>query len=65
MAVSNTTPVTFELPDGDRVELCTWPYIVSKLEELITPITSSLTATNNALLVIESKVDSWLEEDQK
>ena len=62
MAVTNKTPVTFELPDGDRVDLCTWPYIVSKLEEVLNPLIDSITAMNDSLLLIEGKIDTWLEE---
>ena len=32
-ARDNTIPVTFELPDGDTVELITWDFVLKKLDE--------------------------------
>lgn len=63
MAVSNTTPLTFDLPDGDHVELCTWPYIISMLTEPLESITSSIESINVSLGKIEDKVDEWLGEN--
>ena len=62
MAVSNSTPLTFDLPDGDHVELCTWPYILSIINEPLTRISSANESINASLERIEAKVDEWLAE---
>ena len=62
MAVSNSTPLTFDLPDGDHVELCTWPYILSIITEPLTRISSATESINVSLGRIEAKVDEWLAE---
>lgn len=62
MAVSNTTPLTFDLPDGDHVELCTWDYILFQLTEPLTEISSCVENINSSLERIETKVDEWISE---
>ena len=66
MAQTSSNPndlgcATFKLPDGDRV-LITWPYVVSKLTEVLAPIIDSITLENQSLKKIEDKLDQWLEE---
>lgn len=58
--VPDKIPARFELKDS-VVELCTWSYIVFKLEEILTPVIASIESTNSSLLVIEQKLDTWLE----
>ena len=61
MAIAADTPVHLDLPDGS-VDLCTWGFIVSKLTEVIVPIQNSLVAENSSLQQIETKLQSWIDE---
>lgn len=63
MAVDNTTPLVYDLPDGDIVELCPWAYVVQQLSNLITPITNNLTLINTDLNRIDAKIVSWIENE--
>ena len=56
-------PLLFDLKDGDHVELCTWPYIVSQLQDTIESITASLSAINVSLQAIDEKLISWIDEE--
>ena len=61
MAITADNPLRFDLPDGS-VDLCTWGFIVSKLTEVIVPIQNSLAAENVSLQQIETKLQSWIDE---
>lgn len=52
-------PLTFDLPDGDVVELCTWPYVLYRLNDLINPLTECIIAENRSLDVINNKLIEW------
>lgn len=58
-------PLTFDLPDGDVVELCTWPFVMYKLNELLDPLKTLLTAENESLNTINEKLISWAPEDEE
>lgn len=60
MARNNTTPLRFQLPDGDQVDLCTWEYIESLLEIKLTPMLESLNAQQTDLKRIDTKIASWI-----
>jgi hypothetical protein len=63
MAVDNTSPLIYDLPDGDVVELPPWAYIVQELGKLINPITTNLTSINIDLQRIDTKLISWIDND--
>ena len=55
----NTTPLTFECPDGDIVYLCTWEFVKSKIDALIRPLTSVIANENISLNEINEKLIEW------
>lgn len=61
MARNKETPLTFLLPDGDVVDLCTWDYIISILDVKLTPMLNALEDGLYDLQKIENKLDTWLE----
>ena len=54
--------VTYKLPDGD-LTLVSWEFIVGKLSEVINPIITALSAENNSLDLIITKLDEWIPEE--
>ena len=63
--ISDDVALIFDLPDGDHVVLPTWEYIVAKLSEVIEPIIQTETRVNTSLDLIETKIDSWLPEEEE
>lgn len=63
MAVNESTPVTFNLPDGDSVALIPWAYVVDKLTEAFTPVLDSIEISNTHLTRISNKLSEWIDED--
>lgn len=61
MAVPDTKPAGFTLPDG-RVELITWAYVLYKLDEPLTAIKNLIDSENTSLAAIEAKLETWVEE---
>ena len=60
----DSQPVNFELPDGDVVSLVTWAYILKKLDTELNGTVASLFSINEYLKRINSRVDTWLEEQK-
>ena len=63
-ARDNTIPVTFELPDGDTVDLITWDFVLKKLDEEMAETLAYLTDNNTQLRRIENRIDEWLAEQE-
>lgn len=63
-ARDNTIPVTFELPDGDVVELITWDFVLKKLDEEMAETLAYLSDNNVQLKRIEDRIDEWLAEQE-
>mgnify|MGYP003515912588 CR=1 FL=1 len=61
----DSQPVNFELPDGDVVSLVTWAYILKKLDTELNGTVASLFSINEYLKRINSRVDTWLEEQKE
>lgn len=57
-----TQPLTFELTDGNIVNLITWEYVMKKLEEELSETLSYLSNNNTQLERIEDRIDEWLAE---
>ena len=60
--VPDSTPVAFDLPGGDTVELYTWAAIIAKLTEPVNAIKNLITSENASLTIIEAKLEEWAEE---
>jgi hypothetical protein len=54
--------VTYKLPDGD-LTLVSWDFVLGKLSEVVNPIITALTAENESLNLIISKLNEWVDED--
>jgi len=63
-ARDNTIPVTFELPDGDTVDLITWDFVLKKLDEEMAETLAYLSNNNTQLTRIENRIDEWLAEQE-
>lgn len=58
----NKIPVSFNLPDGDVVELITWDFVEDKLDRELAQTLNQIDAINVQLGRIESRIDEWLAE---
>lgn len=63
-ARDNTIPVTFELPDGDTVDLITWDFVLKKLDEEMAETLAYIADNNVQLKRIEDRIDEWLAEQE-
>lgn len=52
----NSKPQVFELPDGDKVALITWNYVMKQLDEQLSPMIDSLNAIHKDLTRIDTKL---------
>lgn len=52
----NSKPQVFELPDGDKVALITWDYVLKQLDEQLSPMIDSLNAIHKDLTRIDTKL---------
>ena len=52
----NSKLQVFELPDGDKVALITWDYIMKQLDEQLSPMIDSLNAIHKDLTRIDTKL---------
>lgn len=57
-----TQPLTFELPDGNTVDLITWEYVEDRLNRELSPVITDLESINTQLGRIEDRIDQWLED---
>lgn len=64
MARNSATPLTFELPDGDVVEVITWDYVLEKSKEMLTPTIDHISVINSQLERIDNKLNDWVENDE-
>ena len=56
------TPVHFDLPDGDQVDLIPWAYVVDKSNTILSGIISNLASINDDLTRIDNKIQTWIDE---
>lgn len=63
MARNKETPVTFQLPDDDEVNLITWEFVVSKAEKILNGVLSNLELINADLTRIDNKILTWIDEN--
>ena len=63
MAITNTTPLKFELPDG-QVSLISWEFVESKIRDFMEGATASMNTTNGYLERIDTRIQEWLDEQQ-
>lgn len=62
MAIDERTPVRFNLPDGDSVDLYPWPGIIDKITEPLTRMTTAIALINTSLEQINDRVDYWISQ---
>jgi hypothetical protein len=65
MARNTATPVTFELPDNDHVELITWDFVLDKLDTLMAPILDKMYQSNAHLEEIAKKLEEFADDDEE
>lgn len=59
MAREPKDPVVFDLPDGDRLSLITWDFVLDKFESILRPICEDISATTANIDAINDIVDTW------
>lgn len=57
MARNSATPVTFELPDNDHVELITWDFVLDKLDKVMEQVFDKMYQSNNHLDAIATRLE--------
>lgn len=62
MPRDDSKPVTFLLPDGS-VDLITWAFVLNELDKRLAPMLGNLEAINNALTIIDNKLDDWVDNN--
>jgi hypothetical protein len=60
----NAQALRFDLPDGDVVYLCTWEFVKSKIDEIVVPMTSTLTLINQSLESINNTLVGWIPDEE-
>jgi len=60
MARNNKNPLTFLLPDGEKVSLVTWEYVVDKLTNELGDIIDTTEKINDNLSEIDEILDNWI-----
>lgn len=64
MARNSSTPATFELPDGDKVELITWDFVLDKLDGLLGPVFEKMYKNNEHLSNIADRLEVFIEDTE-
>ena len=59
---NNNGCITYRLPDGDRTVI-SWEYVMDQLTPVITAITQLLNSENTDLARIQTKLESWADQD--
>lgn len=65
MARNTATPVTFDLPDGDRVELITWDFVLEQFNTRMEPVFEKMYATNAHLDAIATRLEEMINEERE
>lgn len=55
------TPVQFQLPDNDTVDLIPWAYVVAKFDEILEGPLDTMELINKDLERIDTRIGQWLE----
>jgi hypothetical protein len=56
-------PVTFNLPDNDKVALIPWQYVLDRLTEDLKPTIMEIQSINTHLNQISTKLNDWIPEE--
>lgn len=64
MPRDDSKPVTFLLLDGS-VDLITWAFVLNELDKRLAPMFGNLEAINNALTIIDNKLDDWVDNNEE
>lgn len=62
MARSKETPLHFDLPDDDSVDLITWEFVMMKLNEEMAGALDHLSGSTTQLERISGRIQEWLDE---
>ena len=62
MARNKATPVTFNLPDNDVVQLITWEFVLEKLNKQLQPTLDLMAENNTHLDHIATKLESYIDD---
>jgi hypothetical protein len=62
MARNKETPLHFDLPDDDSVDLITWEFVLMKLDEEMASALNHLNGSTNQLTRISERIQEWLDE---
>ena len=62
MARNKETPVHFELPDDDSVDLITWEFVLKTLNDEMANALNHLNGSTTQLTRISTRIQQWLDE---
>lgn len=62
MARNKETPVHFELPDDDSVDLITWEFVLKTLNDEMANALNHLNGSTTQLERISGRIQQWLDE---
>lgn len=64
MARNQETPLTFNLPDGDKVECITWDFVLAETGKRMEPILDVIGDNIKHLKAIADKLEEWASDDE-
>ena len=65
MARDKTTPLHFDLPDNDSVDLITWEHVLHQLSENMKNTLIKMAQSNQHLDNIATKLESFIDNDNE
>ena len=63
MARNKETPLHFDLPDGDSVDLITWDFVLKELDNQLKGSLIKMSESNEHLKKIADKLESFIDDD--
>lgn len=64
MARNKETPLTFNLPDGDSVQLVTWEFILNQLNDSMSGVLAKMEESNGHLDEIAKRLEEFVEDQE-
>lgn len=64
MARNKETPLHFDLPDDDSVDLITWEFVLMKLNDSMSGVLTKMEESNGHLDEIAKRLEEFVEDQE-